>query len=106
MYHLALRLEYPNAWDRVGAAEDGRNELGGDIMIHGSNSSSGCLAMGDPASEDLFVMAAAADLPRVEVLIVPFDLRTEPEWRPPPSLPVWTPALYADLRTALRELRE
>lgn len=106
LYHLALRLEYPNAWDRARAAEDGRHELGGDIMIHGSDASSGCLAMGDPVSEDLFVLAAAAGPSRVEVVIVPFDLRGEPGWRPPSSLPVWSTALYADLSAVLRQLHD
>src|SRR5690606_33287906 len=57
-FHLALRVNYPNQSDRQRAAEDGRTNLGGDIMIHGSNASVGCLAMGDPAAEDLFVLVA------------------------------------------------
>src|SRR5690606_4961 len=57
-FHLALRVNYPNAFDRAEAAREGRTHLGGDIMIHGSNASVGCLAMGDVVSEDLFVLAA------------------------------------------------
>jgi murein L,D-transpeptidase YafK len=56
-FHLALRLDYPNAFDREMAAADGRANLGGDIMIHGSDVSIGCLAMGNEAAEDLFVLA-------------------------------------------------
>ena len=53
-YHLALRLDYPNAFDREMAKRNGRHKLGGDIMIHGSNASVGCLAMGDQAAERSF----------------------------------------------------
>src|SRR4030095_1321078 len=59
-FHLALRVAYPNAFDRARAAEDGRTELGADIMVHGSDVSVGCLAMGDEAAEELFVLAALA----------------------------------------------
>jgi murein L,D-transpeptidase YafK len=34
-YHLSLRLDYPNEFDREMAQRDGRTQLGGDIMIHG-----------------------------------------------------------------------
>lgn len=68
-FHLSLRVDYPNAEDR--AAADGRTDLGGDIMIHGGNASVGCLAMGDPAIEELFVLAAKTGLDRIEVVLVP-----------------------------------
>src|SRR5262245_43678129 len=58
--HLSLALSYPNGYDRARAEEDGRVDLGGDIMIHGSWTSAGCLAVGDDAAEELFVLAADA----------------------------------------------
>ena len=60
LYHLSMRLDYPNEFDREMAKADGRTNLGGDIMIHGSNVSVGCVAVGDKASEDLFVLASDA----------------------------------------------
>jgi hypothetical protein len=57
-YHVALRVNYPNDFDKEHANLDGRTDLAGDIMIHGGAASIGCLAMGDPAAEDLFVLAA------------------------------------------------
>ena len=65
LYHLALHVDYPSADDRARAAQDGRRELGGAIMIHGGAGSDRCLAMGDEAAEDLFVRAGAgrADRP-------------------------------------------
>ncbi len=76
-YHLSLRVDYPNAEDRAQAPAEGRDlgNLGGDIMIHGGAASIGCLAMGDPAAEDLFVLAARTGLDHVEVVIVPRDMR-------------------------------
>lgn len=35
-FHLSLRVNYPNEFDREQARIDGRAQLGGDIMIHGS----------------------------------------------------------------------
>lgn len=52
-FHLALRVGYPNQFDRDQALRDGRDNLGGDIMIHGGAASIGCLAVGDEAAEDL-----------------------------------------------------
>lgn len=99
-YHLSLRLNYPNPTDRERAAIDGRTDLGGDIMIHGSDVSSGCLAMGDPAAEELFVLAADAGWSSAKVVMAPFDLRE----RPPPvdsvSVP-WAAELYAEIGEAL-----
>ena len=35
--HLSLALSYPNDYDRARAEEEGRDDLGGDIMIHGGS---------------------------------------------------------------------
>ena len=104
-FHLSLRLDYPNGFDRRMARADGRSRLGGDIMIHGNRVSIGCLAMGDPAAEELFVLAADTGLDRVRVILTPTDMRhTEPPQDA--SLPAWTPTLYREIRTALDELPE
>ncbi len=86
-FHLSLRIDYPNAADRAHAIAAGRKNLGGDIMIHGNAVSVGCLAMGDPAAEDLFVLAALTGLPRIQVVLSPVDFRqrkldstAQPEW--------------------------
>lgn len=75
LYHVALRINYPSDDDRRQAAAEGRTRLGGDIMIHGSDASIGCLAMGDPAAEELFTLAADVGIGRIEVLLAPTDLR-------------------------------
>lgn len=76
-FHLAIRVDYPNADDMAAAKAEGRDPgtLGGDIMIHGKAASIGCLAMGDEAIEELFVLVADAGVERVRILILPQDLR-------------------------------
>lgn len=99
-FHLSIRLNYPNAFDRRMAAADRRTRLGGDIMIHGDAVSIGCLAMGDRAAEDLFVLAALVSTENVMVVIAPTDLRKRNAALPARS-PVWLPALYGDIKRAL-----
>src|SRR5579871_965545 len=67
-YHLSFRVGYPNEFDREHAASEGRTNLGGDIMIHGKAASIGCLGMGDPASEELFVLAADVGISNITVI--------------------------------------
>lgn len=105
LYHLSLRLDYPNGFDRARAAEDGRTDLGGDIMIHGSDRSVGCVAVGDPAIEEVFCCASAVRPENVAVIIAPYDMRLGPQPDlAPPSAPSWYPDLCASLRTALSPL--
>ena len=99
-YHLSLRVNYPNAHDRERAKEDGRTQLGGDIMIHGKAVSIGCLAMGDDAAEDIFITAALTGPSNITVLLCPVDLRTR-NFAPPATAPAWTGQLYNTLRSAL-----
>ncbi len=105
-YHVSLRVNYPNAFDRQMAAKEARKDLGGDIMIHGKNLSAGCLAMGDEAVEELFVLAAQTRLPNVRLIIAPTDLR---ENGPPPhgpGRPEWLPKLYTEIATAMAEFKQ
>jgi hypothetical protein len=102
--HLSLALSYPNAYDRARAAEDGRDDLGGDIMIHGGGSSIGCLAMGDEAAEDLFVLAAETGWANGVVVLSPIDFRTTvlpADYRPQTA---WETDLHAILRAELARL--
>lgn len=75
LYHLSMKVGYPNAFDREIAAREGRTNLGGDIMIHGNQVSIGCIALGDPASEDMFVLVARTGIENVKVIISPVDFR-------------------------------
>lgn len=103
-FHLSLRVSYPNEFDRKKAAEDGRPNLGGDIMIHGDQVSIGCLAMGDPVSEELFVLAADAGWTGVPVVISPIDFR-DSELPTDYSAPApWVNELYRQIRKRVLEL--
>jgi hypothetical protein len=104
--HLSLGLSYPNAYDRARALEDGRDwdNLGGAIMIHGGSGSLGCLAIGDGAAEELFVLAADAGWRDAVVVVSPVDFRRRglpADYRPPTP---WVEELYAWLRAELHRL--
>ncbi len=77
-FHLSLRVNYPNAEDKKHAKTEGRTNLGGDIMIHGNAVSIGCIAIGDPAAEELFILAAKTGLKNIQILISPIDFRVRP----------------------------
>jgi hypothetical protein len=105
LYHLALRVGYPNAFDQQKGREEGRTNLGSDIMIHGKAASVGCLAMGDPASEDIFVLAAETGLDRISVILSPVDFRVRDLDADLSKLPKWAPELYASIKAELGKLK-
>ena len=102
LYHLALRVAYPNADDIRRGKADGRSDLGGDIMIHGKDCSIGCLAMGDEAVEDLFVLAAQTGIDNVTVILSPVDFRFRDLPKDMPTTPGWTQDLYGAIRQELK----
>jgi hypothetical protein len=104
LYHLALRVNYPNEFDKAKGKADGRINLGSDIMIHGNTCSIGCLAMGDAAAEELFVLAAETGIENITVILSPVDFRTRDLPTPLPSLPKWSPELYASIKRELVKL--
>ena len=97
-FHLSMKLNYPNDFDRKMAGSEGRTDLGGDIFIHGSFGSIGCLAMGDEAIEELFLLVYDAGLENVRVLLTPFDMRT-PSYtsNTPKDSPKWLARLYGQI---------
>jgi len=96
-FHLALRVGYPNAFDRDRAKSDQRTALGGDIMIHGGSASIGCLAMGDDAIERVFLLCADVGVDAIQLVIAPCDFRrTDPPAHP--GAPPWIDELYTLLR--------
>jgi murein L,D-transpeptidase YafK len=100
-YHLSLRVNYPNEFDREQARKEKRTNLGGDIMIHGKAVSIGCLAMGDEAAEDLFVLAADTGLKSIKVILAPMDFRKHEKVPGNETLPSWTAELYEKIRAEL-----
>jgi hypothetical protein len=98
-YHLSMKVNYPNAFDRARASEEGRIRPGSDIFIHGKRASIGCLAMGDPAIEELFILVADAGHENTQVIIAPCDFREN--CAPPSSTVPWVAGLYGQIREGL-----
>ena len=98
-YHLSLRVNYPNEFDKKMASSDGRTNLGGDIMIHGKAVTVGCIPIGDAAIEEVFLLASTAYNYEIPVIISPVDFRKKVE---APSINVdWSAELYESLEQAL-----
>ena len=99
-YHLSIRVDYPNAEDRRAAALDGRTTLGGDIFIHGKAVSIGCLAIGDPAIEELYLLLADTGLRNADIVLTP-SLRPVT----PTGAPAWIGERYERIRQSLAALQ-
>src|SRR6201996_7182462 len=56
-YHLSLGLNYPNASDRILSDS---TQPGGNIYIHGSCVTTGCIPITDAQIEELYILAAHA----------------------------------------------
>jgi hypothetical protein len=106
-FYLALELDYPNAFDLRQARAEGRRNLGGDIMIHGKWVSTGCIALGDSAAQDIYVLASETGLRNIQVILAPSDLRFETSMQLADGIssgPKWTKELYADLQHEMQQL--
>lgn len=84
-FHLSLGLNYPNASDRILSDPVAP---GFDIFIHGGDASVGCLAMGDPAIEEIFLAANDSIARPIRVHLFPARMDA-PDW------PVWRDARLA-----------
>ncbi len=105
-YHVSLRVNYPNTFDRKMAVADRRSgDLGGDIMFHGKNVSAGCIAVGDPAAEELFVLADYVGTRNIQVIIAPTDFRQHPIPPHDDTKPRWLPKLYAEVAAAMADYK-
>lgn len=104
-YHLSMMLDYPNDFDLHHARQEGRHRPGSNIFIHGKAVSIGCLAMGDPAIEELFVLAANVGIENITVVIAPRDARKKPLDPIAEHLPVWVNDLYTSLEDEFLRFR-
>jgi hypothetical protein len=102
-FHLSLQINYPNDYDQRKAAEEQRTNLGGDIFIHGKAISIGCLAIGDEAIEELFVLVATIGLEKVTVILAPQEDMENVE--SDSAVHPWIPELYANIRQSLTVFR-
>ncbi len=79
-FHLSLGLNYPNASDRI---RGDPIAPGFDIFIHGGNASIGCVALGDPGIEEIYLAAIDSRARPVRVQLFParMDSADWPAWR-------------------------
>ncbi len=92
-FHLSIRVDYPDAEDRRQGC------TGSDIYIHGGAASIGCIAVGDPAIEEIYGLASRVADRRI--LIVPWDLRRRAA---PSTTEGWLADRYARLASELAAL--
>jgi hypothetical protein len=104
-YHLSLDLNYPNNFDREHARRDHRRHLGENIFIHGWAVSIGCIAVGNQAIEELFVLVYKTGISHVQVIIAPNDLRRALPIKGNNKQPRWLPSLYLSLSRILNNFR-
>src|SRR5262245_42608927 len=106
--HLAplARLELPQRLRSCPRGEDGRADdtLGGSIMIHGGSGSIGCMAVGDEAAEDLFILTADAGWDRGLIVVSPVDFRRTDLPADYRASTPWVNDLYAWIRAELDTL--
>lgn len=82
MYHLSLGLNYPNVSDKI--LSDSL-QPGGDIYIHGSCVTTGCIPITDKQIEDLYVLAMHAknqgqDFIPVHIFPISFKNKTSSDY--------------------------
>jgi len=104
-YHLSMKINYPNAFDLEMAKQDKRNKPGYDIFIHGKNVSIGCVAIGDPGIEELFVLSNSVSKENIKVIIIPNNFKEQSKIdKILKRSPEWTKKLYGDLQQELNKI--
>lgn len=99
--HLSMMLDYPNQIDKQYAQIDGRSDLGDNIFIHGKAKSVGCLAIGDKAIDELFVLVKEVGKENTKVIIAPNDLRKSKALANKKHHPRWLAGLYSEIAKQL-----
>ncbi len=103
-YHLSIKLNYPNEFDQKWARAENRLTPGTNIFIHGKAVSVGCLAMGDPAIEELFVLINKVGRSNVTVVISPTNPKLRPLTNPFPERK-WVDQLYSRITNTINSIQ-
>lgn len=101
-YHLSIKVSYPNAFDKEKAKQDGRTDLGGDIMIHGKRVTIGCIPVGDKNIEEIFILATKTKNKHFPIIIAPHDFRTNKTF-PKIEAISWENELYENISKELNK---
>jgi hypothetical protein len=75
-------------------------------MIHGNAVSIGCLAMGDAAAEELFVLVARTGLRNTQVILSPVDFRVRRVPASKAGVPLWVDGLYGSIKNELSQYKK
>ena len=111
-YHLSMKLNYPNEFDLTYARKEGRHKPGTNIFIHGRAASVGCIALGDIAIEELFVLVSVirqsdpVGKAEVSVIVAPWDFRKRAPKMTAISKRVrkaWLKGLYQSINDKLKD---
>lgn len=104
--HLSMMINYPNSFDKQKGYADGRKNLGNNIFIHGKDLSVGCLAVGDIAIDQLFILARRVGLNQIKVIIAPNDMRGDKKASTTNfAQPRWLPELYKNISESLKPFK-
>ena len=103
MTHLAMWVNYPNAFDRSQAISDRRTKLGGYIQIHGGVFSTGCIVISNEDMAELLVAAYDVGYKNVNLIIAPCNLSNHAPSIDFSKQPGWVPLLYKNLKLELEK---
>lgn len=103
-YYLSMKVSYPNAFDLQKSRFTDPKELGGDIFIHGKAVTIGCIPVGDPAIEELFLLVGKAMEREVKVIVSPRYFRVNAEFPEIEGID-WEQELYENVRRELALLK-
>lgn len=103
-YYLSIKVNYPNDFDKSKNQLSTVAEMGGDIFIHGKSATIGCIPIGDPAIEELFLLTRKASHNKVKIIISPRDFRYNSTY--PEIVGIdWEGELYAMINQELKQLQ-
>jgi len=101
-FHLSMRVTYPNAFDKKMAKKEKRTNLGGDIMIHGSDRTIGCIPIGDDKIEELYFLAEKVGMQNIKVILAPVDFRKTKVNITKKNKHSWLKELYAKIEKEMK----
>ena len=101
-FHLSMRVTYPNAFDKKMAKKEKRTNLGGEIMIHGSNRTIGCIPIGDEHIEELYFLVEKVGMQHVKVILSPIDFRKTTVNITKKNKHPWLKELYAKIKKEMK----
>jgi len=101
-FHLSMRVTYPNKFDKKMAKKEKRSNLGGDIMIHGSDKTIGCIPIGNDKIEELYFLSEKVGIQNIKVILAPVDFRKIEVKIKKTNKHPWLKELYAKIKKEMK----